>query len=104
MFKGVLTKCLHLGGRTVLVSWFSRMFLKEKYRIVGNFHMGETLVNWWIFAEKTFADCSLVLPLVLLEDATPSNFAKKTFANSHKTSKFAKVFSLESFPLYGIYN
>ena len=33
-------------------------------------------------------------------DATPPNFAKKTFANSHKTSKSAKVFSFKSFPLY----
>ena len=30
------------------------------------------------------------------------NFAKKTFAYSHKTMKFVKVFSLESFLLYGI--
>ena len=29
------------------------------------------------------------------------NFTEKTFAYSHKTAKFAKVFSLESFPLYG---
>ena len=36
------------------------------------------------------------------KDATPPNFAKITFANRHKTVKFAKVFSLESFPLYGI--
>ena len=28
--------------------------------------------------------------------------SQKTFANSDKTSKFMKVFSLESFPLYGI--
>ena len=28
-------------------------------------------------------------------------FVEKTFANSHKTAKFAKVFSLKSFPLYG---
>ena len=27
---------------------------------------------------------------------------EKTFADSSKTTKFAKVFSLESFPLYGI--
>ena len=31
----------------------------------------------------------------------PPNFTEKAIANSHKTSKFAKVFSLESFPLYG---
>ena len=62
--------------------------------------MGEKfheLVENKIFAEKSFVDCSLVL----LKDATPPNFAMKTFANSHKTSKFTKVFSLESIPLYG---
>ena len=36
------------------------------------------------------------------KDTMPQNFAEKTFANSHKTTKFMKVFSLESFPLYGI--
>ena len=56
-------------------------------------------MNWWkkIFADKTFADCPLVPP----KDATPPNFTEKTFTNSHKTVKFAKVFSLESFTLYG---
>ena len=29
------------------------------------------------------------------------NFVEKKFAYSHKTVKFVKVFSLESFPLYG---
>ena len=48
-----------------------------------------------IFAGKTFADCSTVPP----KDTTPPNLAEKTVANSHKTPK---VFSLESFPLYGI--
>ena len=41
----------------------------------------------------------------LLVDATKRCHTPKcrgeTFANSHKTSKFAEVFSLESFPLYG---
>ena len=68
---------------------------------VGNFR-GRKLSRFGrnkIFTEKTFVDCSLVsLPKV------PPNFAKKkTFANTYKTSKFAKVFSLESFPLYGLY-
>ena len=31
-----------------------------------------------------------------------SNCAEKTFVYSHKTAKFAKVFSLKSFPLYAI--
>ena len=44
---------------------------------------------------KICADCLLVLQ----KDAMRPNFAEKTFANSHKISKFAKVFSLESFPL-----
>jgi len=36
------------------------------------------------------------------KDTMPQNFAEKTFTNSHKTAKFVKVFSLESFLLYGI--
>ena len=56
------------------------------YCIVRNFHE--------FFAEKTFAG--------LLAGATLPNFAEKIFVKSHKTSKFAKVFSLESFPLYGM--
>ena len=36
------------------------------------------------------------------KDATPPDFVEKTFANSHKTVKFVKVFFLESFLLYGI--
>jgi len=35
------------------------------------------------------------------KDTTPPNFAENTFADSHKTTKSAKVFSLESFLLYG---
>ena len=42
------------------------------------------------------------------KDATLPNFPEKAFvnkafANSHKTVKFATVFSLESFPPYGTY-
>ena len=52
-------------------------------------------MNWWkiIFMEKTLADCLLVLP----KDATPPHFADKTFANSHKTSKFVKVSAIRYF-------
>ena len=46
------------------------------------------LVENKIFAEKTFADCSLVSPP---KDTMPPNFVEKTFANNYKTSKFAKV-------------
>ena len=43
-----------------------------------------------------------LLTFAVPKDATPPNFTEKTFANSHKTEKFAKVFSLEIFPLYSI--
>ena len=44
-----------------------------------------------IFVENTFT-----------KNATPPNFMEKTSTNGHKTLKFTKVFSLESFLLYGI--
>ena len=34
--------------------------------------------------------------------AMPQKFAEKTVADGQKSMKFVKVFSLESFPLYGI--
>ena len=34
------------------------------------------------------------------KDATCPNFVEKTFTSSHKSSKIAKVFSLESFLLF----
>ena len=40
-----------------------------------------------------------LLAFAVPKDTTPQNFVEKTFANSHKTAKFAKVFSLESFLL-----
>ena len=60
----------------------------------------EKTVNWWKikFLRRKL---SRIVTFAALKDATPSNFAEKTFANSYKTAKFAKVFSLESFPLYG---
>ena len=39
--------------------------------------------------------------LVLRQRHHAPNFTEKTFENSHKTVKFAEVFSLKSFPLYG---
>ena len=40
------------------------------------------------------------LPIVMW--AWPQNFAEKTFTDGSATTKNAKVFSLESFPLFGI--
>jgi len=48
-----------------------------------------------IFVEKTFVDCSLLL---CQRTPHPKFHSSKTFANSHKTAKFAQVFSLKSFP------
>ena len=48
---------------------------------------------------KTFVDC-LLLPH---QRTSRPKFHGETFANSHKTVKFAKVFSIESFPLYSIW-
>ena len=68
------------------------------YCIVENFRgrklsrIGENM----IFVEKTFVNFSL-LPH---QKCHAPKFAEKTFVNSHKTVKSAKVFSLESFPLY----
>ena len=71
------------------------------YRIAGNFR-GRKLS--WIrrsenFAEKTSTDC---LKQIIGGCGTPPNFAEKTFADGSQTSKSMKVFSLESFPLYGM--
>ena len=53
------------------------------------------LVENTIFTKKTFTDCSQALPMATI----PLNFTEKTFTNILKTTKFAKVFSLESFLL-----
>ena len=73
--------------------------IKLQYHIVGNF-CGRKLSQSGgkkDFPEKTFVDCLLVPP----KDGKSPNLEEKSFANSHKTSKFAKFFFLESFPLYG---
>ena len=49
--------------------------------------------------EKTFTDR---LKQIIGGCGTPPNFAEKTFVDGSQTSKSTKVFSLESFLLYGI--
>ena len=41
-------------------------------------------------------------PTIPYSGKHPPNFAEKTFANIYKTSKFAKVLSLKSFPVWFI--
>ena len=50
-----------------------------------------------IFTEKT----SRIAHFCHAKGRHAPNFAEKTFAYTLKTAKFAKVFSLKSFPLYG---
>ena len=51
------------------------------------------------FAEKTFADSQYKPDMGLSAFAM---LAQETFTNGLRSAKFAKVFSPESFPLYGI--
>ena len=69
--------------------------LQLLYRIAGNFR-GRKLSR---IGEKY--DFRGLLAFAMPKDTTPPNFVEKTFTDNHKTAKFAKVFSLESFPLYG---
>ena len=62
------------------------------YRIVEKTFPGENCRK--LVENKIFVDCWLVQP----NNVTLPNFAEKTFANSHKTSKLVKVFSLKGFP------
>ena len=68
------------------------------YSIAGNFQ-GRKLSRIGDFCGENFRG---LLACAAPKDTTLPNFAEKTYANSHKTAKFAKVFSFESFPLYDI--
>ena len=68
-----------------------------QYCIAGNFR-GRKLSQIDNFCEENF--CGLAR-LCSTKGRHSPNFAEKTFTNSHKTAKFTKIFSLESFPLYG---
>ena len=53
--------------------------------------------------ERNVKQLQQKLDEAMSKDATSPYFMEKTFANSHKTAKFMKVFSLKSFLLYGIF-
>ena len=77
------------------------MYATVVYRIAENFRGRKLsrISEKYDFRGENF--CGLLVSAAP-KDATPPNFAEKTFANRHKTTKFAKVFSLESFPLYSM--
>jgi len=60
----------------------------------------EKTMNWWkiLFSQRKF---SQIARFCHTKECHVPNFAEKTFANSYKTAKFAKVFSLKGFLLYG---
>ena len=66
------------------------------YRIAGNFRGRELpqIGEIYDFRGENFCGKNFheLLACVVLKDATPQNFAQNTFANSHKTVKFVKVF------------
>ena len=68
------------------------------YRIVGNFRGRKlSLIDEkYDFRRENFRG---MLAFAAPKDVTPQT--EKTFMNRHKTAKFVKVFSLESFLLYG---
>ena len=86
----------------LVCTWNRNSIFTHIYRIAGNFRgrklpqIGEK----YDFCGENFRG---LLACAALKDVTPPNFMEKTFANSHKTTKFMKVFSLESFPLYSTY-
>ena len=55
------------------------------------------MVKNTIFTEKT---CRLLTPKNATQRICVKEFVEKTSMNSHKTTKFVKVFWLASFPLY----
>ena len=72
--------------------------MQPKYRIAENFR-GRKLS--WIGEKYDFQRLLAFAAPKYITSPPSLNFTEKTFANSHKTAKFTKVFSLKSSPLYG---
>ena len=72
----------------------------------GKLSRDKTFVNWRKirFSHRKLSRIAHWYMVSPPKDTTPPNYAEKTFANSYKTSKFAKVFSLEIFPLYMVWH
>ena len=92
----------HAGNIHALFSSFEYNFVptytvkRDTYRIAGNF-WGRKLVKIRFSRRKL----SQIAQFCSTKGRHATNFAGKTFAYSHKTAKFTKVFSLESLPLHG---
>ena len=66
----------------------------------GKLSQEKTFVNWWTFCRENFHRLLAGAANCTTEGHHASKLVEKTFTNSHETSKFAKVFSLESFLLH----
>ena len=111
MHKNLLTRYTNHAASPTLDSWdhphHDEMVISFKFHPLtfipysGKLSRVKTFANWWKynFCGENFRR---LLACAAPKVATHPNFAEKTFANSHKTAKFMKVFSLESFPLYGM--
>ena len=86
---------LHTLRSEVKLPWEDQVSPCTHILYSGKLSREKTFADWWKydFRGENFRG--------LLTFATPPNFTEKTFTNSHKTTKSSKVFSLESFPLYG---
>ena len=76
-----------------------KLVLVNYNRIAGNFRERKLsqIGEKYNFRGENF---HRLLTFPVPKDTMPQNFAEKNFANSHKTTKFVKVFSPESFLLY----
>ena len=82
--------CLNNSSESALevVMCMHSLYRTNPIDVAGNFQgrkLSCKLVENTIFSEKSFTDCSFVPP----KDTTLPNFMRKTFLNSHKTSKLA---------------
>ena len=66
----------------------------------GKLSRKKTFAKWWKI-QFSRRKLSRIARFYHAKGRHAPNFEEKTFVYSHKTTKFAKVFSLESFPLYG---
>ena len=66
----------------------------------GKLSRQKTFANWWKI-QSLHRKLLRIARFCCAKGHYAPNFVEKTFTDSHKTVKFAEVFSLKSFPLYG---
>ena len=67
----------------------------------GNLSREKTFLDWWKNGISQNKLSWIARSFTMYCRPSLKTMAEETFADRHKTAKFAKVFSLESFPLYG---